>query len=38
VRPTANWRLLPIYGNCGVGKPGTDGRNIVVVDIGLAEV
>lgn len=24
---------VPIYGNSGVGKPGTDGRNLVVIDI-----
>jgi DNA-binding beta-propeller fold protein YncE len=24
---------VPIYGNSGVGKPGTDGNNIVVVDV-----
>jgi YVTN family beta-propeller protein len=25
--------FVPIYGNSGVGKPGTDGKNIVVIDI-----
>jgi YVTN family beta-propeller protein len=25
--------FVPIYGNSGVGKPGTDGNNIVVVDV-----
>jgi YVTN family beta-propeller protein len=25
--------FVPIYGNSGVGKPGTDGRNITVIDI-----
>lgn len=24
---------VPIYGNSGVGKPGTDGRNMVVIDL-----
>jgi YVTN family beta-propeller protein len=24
---------VPIYGNSGVGKPGTDGKNIVVIDV-----
>ncbi len=24
---------VPIYGNSGVGKPGTDGRNMVVIDV-----
>lgn len=32
---SANGRLafVPIYGNSGVGRPGTDGRNIDVVDL-----
>jgi YVTN family beta-propeller protein len=32
---SADGRLafVPIYGNSGVGKPGTDGRNIAVIDI-----
>ena len=25
--------FVPIYGNSGVGKPGTDGSNIVVIDV-----
>jgi YVTN family beta-propeller protein len=29
---------VPIYGNSGVGKPGTDGRNMVVVDIASQKV
>ncbi len=29
---------VPIYGNSGVGKPGTDGRNLVVVDIAARKV
>jgi YVTN family beta-propeller protein len=29
---------VPIYGNSGVGKPGTDGRNMVVVDIAARKV
>lgn len=29
---------VPIYGNSGVGKPGTDGRNLVVIDIGQRKV
>ncbi len=29
---------VPIYGNSGVGKPGTDGRNMVVIDIASAKV
>lgn len=37
---SADGRLayVPIYGNSGVGKPGTDGRNIVVVDIASQKV
>jgi hypothetical protein len=32
---SADGRLayLPIYGNSGVGKPGTDGRSIEIVDL-----
>jgi YVTN family beta-propeller protein len=29
---------VPIYGNSGVGKPGTDGRNMVVIDIATQKV
>jgi YVTN family beta-propeller protein len=29
---------VPIYGNSGVGKPGTDGRNMVVVDIATRKI
>jgi YVTN family beta-propeller protein len=29
---------VPIYGNSGVGKPGTDGSNMVVVDIAARKV
>jgi DNA-binding beta-propeller fold protein YncE len=37
---SADGRLayVPIYGNSGVGKPGTDGRNMVVIDIASAKV
>ena len=31
--PDGRLAFVPIYGNSGVGKPGTDGRNIVVIDI-----
>ena len=30
--------FVPIYGNSGVGKPGTDGQNIVVIDIATHKV
>ncbi len=29
---------VPIYGNSGVGKPGTDGRNIVVIDLASRKI
>ena len=28
----------PVYGNSGVGKPGTDGRNLLVVDIATRKI
>ena len=31
--PDGKRAYVPIYGNSGVGKPGTDGRNMVVIDI-----
>ena len=33
VSPDGRLAYLPIYGNAGVGKPGTDGRTIEVVDL-----
>ncbi|HMG87760.1 MAG TPA: cytochrome D1 domain-containing protein [Terracidiphilus sp.] len=30
--------FVPIYGNSGVGKPGTDGTNIAVIDIAAQKV
>ncbi len=36
--PDGKFAYVPIYGNSGVGKPGTDGRNIVVVDLKSHEV
>ncbi len=30
--------FVPIYGNSGVGKPGTDGQNIAVIDIASHKV
>jgi DNA-binding beta-propeller fold protein YncE len=29
---------VPIYGNSGVGQPGTDGRNMAVIDLGARKV
>ncbi|MGH9606051.1 MAG: cytochrome D1 domain-containing protein [Terracidiphilus sp.] len=31
--PDGRLAFVPIYGNSGVGKPGTNGRNIVVIDV-----
>ena len=31
--PDGKFAVVPIYGNSGVGKPGTDGKNIVVIDL-----
>src|SRR6266403_1723520 len=36
--PDGGIAYVPIYGDSGVGKPGTDGRNIVVIDIGARKV
>jgi len=31
--PDGRFAYVPIYGNSGVGKPGTDGTNIVAIDL-----
>ena len=36
--PDGRLAYVPIYGNSGVGKPGTDGNNIVVIDIAAKKV
>jgi len=36
--PDGKTAYVPIYGNSGVGKPGTDGQNIVVVDIASQKI
>src|SRR5438067_4963117 len=36
--PNGGIAYVPIYGDSGVGKPGTDGRNVVVIDIGARKV
>jgi YVTN family beta-propeller protein len=36
--PDGGTAYVPIYGDSGVGKPGSDGRNIVVIDIGARKV
>ncbi len=36
--PDGRTAYVPIYGDSGVGKPGTDGRNMVVIDIASRKV
>ncbi len=36
--PDGKVAFVPIYGNSGVGKPGTDGKKIVVIDIASGKV
>src|SRR5256885_13906353 len=36
--PDGGLAYVPIYGDSGVGKPGSDGRKIVVIDIGAHKV
>jgi YVTN family beta-propeller protein len=36
--PDGRLAYVPIYGNSGVGKPGTDGTNMVVIDIASQKV
>jgi YVTN family beta-propeller protein len=36
--PDGRFAYVPIYGNSGVGKPGTDGRTIDVVDLNTFQV
>ena len=36
--PDGKLAYLPIYGNSGVGQPGTDGTNMVVVDIASQKI
>jgi DNA-binding beta-propeller fold protein YncE len=38
VSPDARFIYVPIYGNSGVGKPGTDGDTIDVIDISKRQV
>ncbi|HXM99214.1 MAG TPA: hypothetical protein VN982_12120 [Candidatus Dormibacteraeota bacterium] len=33
VSPDSHYAYVPIYGNAGVGRPGTDGRTIDVIDL-----
>lgn len=36
--PDGKTAYVPIYGNSGVGKPGSNGRNMVVVDVATRKV
>jgi YVTN family beta-propeller protein len=36
--PDGKTAYVPIYGNSGVGKPGTDGKNLVVIDLASRRV
>jgi DNA-binding beta-propeller fold protein YncE len=36
--PDGRRAFVPIYGNSGVGKPGTDGTHMVVIDLGERKV
>ena len=36
--PDGRLAYLPLYGNAGVGKPGTDGRTMLVIDIAARKV
>lgn len=36
--PDGKYAYVPIYGNSGVGKPGTDGRNMVVMDLATRKI
>lgn len=38
VSPDRHFAYVPIYGNSGVGKPGTDGSTIDVIDLGKRSV
>ena len=38
VSPDGRTAYVPIYGNSGVGKPGTDGSNLAVMDIAARKV
>lgn len=36
--PDGRFAYVPIYGNSGVGKPGTDGQNMVVIDLAARKI
>jgi YVTN family beta-propeller protein len=38
VTPDGRTAFVPIYGNSGVGKPGTDGQRVDVIDVGSHKI
>jgi YVTN family beta-propeller protein len=36
--PDGRVAFVPVYGNSGVGQPGTDGRNMVVIDLAARKI
>jgi DNA-binding beta-propeller fold protein YncE len=36
--PDGRYAVVPIYGNSGVGSPGTDGDNIVIIDLAARKI
>ncbi len=36
--PDGRFAVVPIYGNSGVGRPGTDGANIVIIDLAAHKI
>jgi YVTN family beta-propeller protein len=36
--PDGRYAYVPIYGNSGVGKPGTDGTNMVIIDLAARKI
>lgn len=36
--PDGRFAYVPIYGNSGVGRPGTDGHNMIVIDIAAHKI
>jgi YVTN family beta-propeller protein len=36
--PDGRFAIVPIYGDSGVGRPGTDGKNIVVIDLAAHKI
>lgn len=36
--PDGRFAIVPIYGNSGVGRPGTDGKNIDIIDLASRKI